>query len=117
MFQVELARPLALLMVLVLARWCAGAEPPDGLPVPPLPSPSAASSGLPSAPSPAIPPPVTVTAPAIADPPVVVTPPGPGPVGPDRGDEEESGLRPRFLRPPDAGFRSPAMPGPVTRFE
>src|SRR4051794_31162101 len=39
MFQEEWARPLASLLVLVLAPWCAGAEPPNRLPVPPLPSP------------------------------------------------------------------------------
>src|SRR5437867_2383528 len=62
MFQVERARPLALIVGLVLAGWCAGAEPPSGLPVPPLPSPSATSSRPSSVPVPLLPPPARVDA-------------------------------------------------------
>jgi hypothetical protein len=117
MFQEERAQTMVLVLVFVLAPLGVLAELAPGLPVPPLPSPSMVPAMLPG-PSPVgLPVPVSspVDAPAIVDPATTIAPPGAGPEPPDREDEPDDGPRPRFLRPPDAGFSTPDLPEPFTR--
>jgi hypothetical protein len=109
MFQKELARPLALLAGLVLARWCVGAEPPSGLPAPPLPAPSAATPPPPFVPGPLPTGPAAPAAPGDRGVPAASSAVAPALPGPAAG-EARDGSTPRVIRPPDAGFPSAATP-------
>jgi hypothetical protein len=113
MFQEVLARPLALLVGLALARYGVGAETANGLPVPPLPAPSAATPGSLPAGAAAQPPAPAAGAAAPGAAPEVV--PQPVTATPEPVNEAVPGPRPRVLRPPDAGFVTPALPEPLAR--
>jgi hypothetical protein len=109
MFQKELARPLALFVGLGLAHCCVGSGTASGQPVPPLPAPSAPAPGSPAAPAPAIPP-IAPAGAARGEEAATVPSSGPSLPAPEPGIESLPGPRPRVIRPPDAGFRTPELP-------
>jgi hypothetical protein len=109
MFQKELARPLVLVLGLVLARDSVGQESSDRLPSPPLPAPSTTSPAPPGQPGPA----PAGSAPGLLAPPggVAVAPGEPGPAA----EAVREGTTPLVIRPPDAGFPTVALPEPFAR--
>jgi hypothetical protein len=120
MFQTDLVRPgtRAWLVALALASWCAGAEPSNFLPQPPMPGTSPGSAS-PGAPPPAMRP-DTPPAPVSNSPsPTAIPGAGPSiapePPGPTRTDARPA-RRPSLLRSPDATFPAPETPEPAPFF-